>query len=95
MIRGVVKIQSLDIYPVKFFNDEHGMKEDGLRKMAMERGKKWFSYFGIHHVQYEGVAALRGVGHIVRHHVKGRIMVDRGEFLSLFSGIQTLKRICS
>jgi hypothetical protein len=34
-------------------------------------------------VQYDGVAALRlnnGVGDVQRHHVKSRIMVDRGEY---------------
>jgi len=80
MIRGVAKIRSLDIYPIKFFSDENGMKEQGLRQMAIERGKKWFSYFGIHHVQYDGVAALRCNETVLRHHVKGRIMVDRATF---------------
>jgi len=54
--------------------------EAGLRQMAIERGKKWLSYFGIHHVQYDGVAALRTGCGVLRHHVKGRIMVDRATF---------------
>lgn len=79
MIKGIVKIDTLDAYPIKYYNGEMGMKEQGLREMAIERGKKWFSYFGIHHVQYDGVAALRCGERALRHHVKSRIMVDRGE----------------
>lgn len=79
VIRGIVKIQTLDAYPIRFFVGENGMREEDLKEMAIERGKKWFSHFGVHHVQYNGVAALRAGGKVVRHHVKSRIMVDRGE----------------
>ncbi|KAF9449629.1 P-loop containing nucleoside triphosphate hydrolase protein [Macrolepiota fuliginosa MF-IS2] len=80
MMKGIVKIQTLDAYPIKFFSGEKGMKEYALREMAIERGKKWFSYFGIHHVQYDGVAAHRVGDKIARHHVKSRIMIDRATF---------------
>ncbi|KAF9449627.1 P-loop containing nucleoside triphosphate hydrolase protein [Macrolepiota fuliginosa MF-IS2] len=80
MMKGIVKIQTLDAYPIKFFSGEKGMKEQGLKEMAIERGKKWFSYFGIHHVQYDGVAVHHVDDKAVRHHVKSRIMVDRATF---------------
>ncbi|KAF5347625.1 hypothetical protein D9756_010669 [Leucocoprinus leucothites] len=81
--KGIVRVQTLDAFPIRFYNDENGMKEQGLREMAIERGKKWFSFFGIHHEQYEGVAALRphnGTGEVQRHFVKSRIMIDRATF---------------
>ncbi|KAJ3560415.1 hypothetical protein NP233_g10853 [Leucocoprinus birnbaumii] len=81
--KGIVKIQTLDAYPIRFYSDENGLREQGLREMAIERGKKWLSLFGVHHVQYEGVAALRtgsGTGDVQRHFIKSRVMVDRATF---------------
>ncbi|KXN93314.1 ATPase family AAA domain-containing protein 3B, partial [Leucoagaricus sp. SymC.cos] len=83
LIRGVAKIGTMEAHPIRYYHDETGMKEQGLREMAIERGKKWFSLFGIHHVQYDGVAGQRannGQGAVTRHYVNSRIMVDRATF---------------
>ena len=72
--RGVVKIDSLDAYPLKFHPDS-----EGLRASTIERAKKWVGLIGVHHMQYDGLAAIKGgLDRIVRHSVRSRIMVDRG-----------------
>jgi hypothetical protein len=73
--KGTVKINSLDAYPLKYHKDH-----DELRKTLIERGKKWKGLIGIHHVQFDGIAAMKCGQKLLRHNVKGRIMVDRGNF---------------
>ena len=51
---GTVKIDSLDAYPLKFHADPEGLKES-----IMKRGKKWVSLIGVHHKQFDGLAALK------------------------------------
>lgn len=63
-VRGTVKIDSLDAYPIKFHPDE-----EGLRETIMKRGKKWVSLIGVHHKQYDGIAALKGSDSLSRHNV--------------------------
>ena len=48
---GTVKICELDAYPIKFHPNEAALKA-----ALVARGRKWASYRGIHHVQYEGRA---------------------------------------
>ncbi|KAF8996417.1 hypothetical protein BDQ17DRAFT_1284512 [Cyathus striatus] len=74
---GTIKIDELDAYPLRFHKDEKKVRED-----LLERGRKWKGMIGIHHKEYDAIAAMK-VGpknDIVRHHVKGRIMVDRATF---------------
>ncbi|KAI0658105.1 P-loop containing nucleoside triphosphate hydrolase protein [Cubamyces menziesii] len=79
---GTKKINTLPAYPVQYHRDCGALKE-----MLMERGKKWASLKGIHHVHYEGTAAFRhGLGShqtIVKYNVDSRIMIDRRNFLRL------------
>jgi len=63
-IRGVVKITSLDAYPLEFHPDPEGLKEN-----ILERGKKWVSLIGVHHKQFNGIAGLGGGGKILKHNV--------------------------
>ena len=63
-VRGTVKIDSLDAYPIKFHPDE-----EKLRETISKRGKKWVSLIGVHHKQYDGIAAVKSCDSITRHHV--------------------------
>ena len=63
-VRGTVKIDSLDAYPIKFHPNEAE-----LRDTIMKRGKKWVSLIGVHHRQYDGIAAVKGCGSLLRHNV--------------------------
>ncbi|KAJ6468484.1 hypothetical protein C8R47DRAFT_989947 [Mycena vitilis] len=73
--KGAVRIDALDAFPLRFH-----AKEGELREAVVARGRKWVGLIGVHHVQYEGIAALRCMGKLMRHNVKGRIMVDRATF---------------
>lgn len=73
--KGTVKIDSLDAYPICFHPDQGKLQE-----MLIERGKKWKGLIGIHHMQFNGIAALKCSDRLLRHNVKGRIMVDRVTF---------------
>lgn len=50
---GTVKINTLEAYPIKYHANE-----TELRKQLLERGRKWTSLRGVHHMQYKGTAAL-------------------------------------
>ncbi|KAI0672088.1 P-loop containing nucleoside triphosphate hydrolase protein [Trametes maxima] len=80
--KGTVPINSLDVYPIKY-HPEAGRIEMSL----IERGKKWMSLRGIHHMQYDGPAAytvsFSGCKNTIKHNVKSRIMIDRGSFRRL------------
>ncbi|CAA7269692.1 unnamed protein product [Cyclocybe aegerita] len=76
--KGTGKIDALDAYPLKFHHDAEGLKEAVLR-----RGKKWVSLIGMHHKQYDGIAALKCGDKVIRHNVRSRIMVDRATFKRL------------
>ena len=67
---GTVRICELDIYPLRFHPDAAA-----LRASLLARGRKWAAYAGVHHLAYEGTAAvcLSGVGgckQIVRYNVR-------------------------
>lgn len=51
---GTKKINTLAAFPLKYSRDPEGLKE-----MLLERGRKWASMKGIHHVHYQGTAAFR------------------------------------
>jgi len=61
---GTVKITSLDAYPLKFHPDEKG-----LREVTIKRGKKWVSLIGVHHKQFDGIAAVKRNSKLLRHDV--------------------------
>jgi hypothetical protein len=63
-VRGTVKIDSLDAYPIKFHPNE-----EELRKSILKRGTKWVSLIGVHHKQYDGIAAVKGSESLSRHNV--------------------------
>lgn len=63
-MRGTVRIDTLDAYPLKFHPDEKGLRE-GL----LLRGKKWVGLIGTHHMQYDGVAAIKVHDTLLRHNV--------------------------
>ena len=63
---GTVKIKSLSAYPLKFHPDP-----EGLTKRLIARGKKWAGLRGVHHMQYDGTAAINpgGGSRIIRYNV--------------------------
>ncbi|KAJ7148971.1 hypothetical protein C8R43DRAFT_1193626 [Mycena crocata] len=73
--KGATRIDSLDAFPLRF----HGA-EAQLRDVVKKRGQKWVDLIGVHHMQYNGIAALKVMGKLMRHNVKGRIMIDRATF---------------
>ncbi|KAJ2917536.1 hypothetical protein MD484_g2848, partial [Candolleomyces efflorescens] len=73
--RGAVPITSLNAYPLKFHPDEAG-----LREAILKRGKKWHDLMGVHHKEYDGLAALKCENRVVKHNVRSRIMIDRSTF---------------
>ncbi|KAH9848097.1 P-loop containing nucleoside triphosphate hydrolase protein [Lenzites betulinus] len=79
---GTKKINTLAAYPLKYSHDP-----EGLAKTLLERGRKWASLKGIHHVHYQGTAAFRLGTHsaqtIIKYNVDSRIMIDRRNFLRL------------
>ncbi|KAJ7451970.1 P-loop containing nucleoside triphosphate hydrolase protein [Mycena latifolia] len=79
--KGAARIDSLDAFPIKFHP-----AEEQLRERLTQRGRKWVELIGVHHMQYNGIAAMKTMGcKLLRHNVKGRIMVDRATFHRLNS----------
>jgi len=77
-VSGIVKIDSLDVYPFKFHPDP-----EGVRGAVTKRGKKWVGLIGIHHMEFEGIAALKYSDKPLKHQVRSRIIVDRNTFRRL------------
>ncbi|KAI0357755.1 P-loop containing nucleoside triphosphate hydrolase protein [Trametes cingulata] len=79
---GTRKINTLPAYPLKYSSDPQA-----VRDMLLERGRKWLSLKGIHHVHYQGTAAFRtGTDYnqnVIKYNVDSRIMIDRRNFLRL------------
>ncbi|THH06995.1 hypothetical protein EW146_g9450 [Bondarzewia mesenterica] len=69
---GVAKIVELSSFPFYLHPNV-----DNIRMKIVERGRKWVSFNGVHHMQYNGVAYKNGSDKI---RVNGRIMIDRGTF---------------
>ncbi|KAF8060706.1 P-loop containing nucleoside triphosphate hydrolase protein [Lyophyllum atratum] len=76
--KGTAKIQDLDAYPLKYHPEP-----EKLRAALLQRGKKWMGMIGVHHMQYDGIAALKRGDKIAKHNVTGRIMIDRATFRRL------------
>lgn len=62
--KGTMNIQSLEAYPIKYHPDERK-----LRETLLQRGKKWFGLIGVHHKQFDGVAALKAGDKLLKHNV--------------------------
>ncbi|KAI9069058.1 P-loop containing nucleoside triphosphate hydrolase protein [Trametes sanguinea] len=79
---GTKKINSLVAYPLQYHRDP-----DALKEMLTERGRRWASLRGIHHMHYEGTAAFYfgkgSYGSVVKYNVNSRVMIDRRNFLRL------------
>ncbi|KAJ7097392.1 hypothetical protein C8R44DRAFT_843635 [Mycena epipterygia] len=73
--KGVGRIDTLDVFPLKFHN-----AEAQLRETITRRGQKWVDLIGVQHMQYNGIAATKETGKLVRHNVESRIMIDRATF---------------
>ncbi|KAJ6453758.1 hypothetical protein C8R45DRAFT_631011 [Mycena sanguinolenta] len=73
--KGAMRIDKLDAFPLKFHPSEAQLRETIAR-----RGQKWVDLIGVHHMQYNGIAALKCGSKLMRHNVKGRVMVDRATF---------------
>ncbi|KAJ7056254.1 hypothetical protein C8F01DRAFT_1062010 [Mycena amicta] len=73
--KGAARIDTLDAYPLRFHPNETQVVE-----MVKQRGQKWVGLLGIHHQEYNGIAAVKAMNRVVRHQVKGRIMVDRSTY---------------
>ncbi|CAK5277207.1 unnamed protein product [Mycena citricolor] len=76
--KGAMRIDQLDAFPVQFHPNEAQ-----LRQRIVQRGKRWLEMAGIQHMQYDGIAAFRMGPKLVRHAVRGRVMVDRETFAKL------------
>ncbi|KAJ7187839.1 hypothetical protein C8R46DRAFT_878031 [Mycena filopes] len=73
--KGAMRIDSLDAFPLKFH-----AAEAQLRETVARRGQQWVDLIGVHHMQYSGIAALKVGMKLMRHNVKGRVMIDRATF---------------
>ncbi|KAK1232481.1 hypothetical protein PQX77_004383 [Marasmius sp. AFHP31] len=74
--KGTIPMHELDAYPLKYHEDY-----DAVKERVLARGKKWVDLIGVHHMEFDGIGALRvEQGRILRHVVKGRMMVDRAMF---------------
>ena len=59
--KGTRKINSFSCFPM-----EYHLRKDEIRRMLIERGKRWASYDGMHHITYTGIGYQGGGKHYVR-----------------------------
>ncbi|KAI1788460.1 P-loop containing nucleoside triphosphate hydrolase protein [Ganoderma leucocontextum] len=80
--KGTQKINSLEAYPIEYHSDP-----EGLKTILLERGRKWASLKSVHHMHYDGTAALManvgGRKKLLKYNVNSRVMIDRGNFIRL------------
>lgn len=62
---GTIKIDTMDVYPIQFHRDRKA-----LEQTVCERAKKWVELIGMHHKQYEGIAAMKFGERVVKHNVR-------------------------
>lgn len=58
---GTIKIQDLDVYPLKFHPEC-----EKLQASILARAKKWVGLIGVHHKEFDGVAAIKKDSRLVR-----------------------------
>ncbi|GJE84501.1 ATPase family AAA domain-containing protein [Phanerochaete sordida] len=71
---GTRKINDLSCYPM-----EYHLLASALRQTLIERGRKWASYSGVHHVFYKGMAFQDEA----KYNINSRAMVDSATFRRL------------
>jgi hypothetical protein len=69
--KGARKITSLACYPLKYHKDEAG-----VRKLLIERGKKFVSLQGVRYMSHEGLAYYKKKRQVIKVNINGRVMVD-------------------
>lgn len=70
--KGTMKIQDLDVYPLKYHPEP-----EKLRAALLQRGKKWMGLIGVHHMQYSGIAAVKSQsGKLMKHNVSHSVSDD-------------------
>lgn len=65
---GTQKINKLSVYPLVYHTDP-----DALKAALIQRGRKWASLNGVHHVYYRGLAGIQGRDSYVRYNVSTRV----------------------
>ncbi|KDQ08103.1 hypothetical protein BOTBODRAFT_139298 [Botryobasidium botryosum FD-172 SS1] len=73
--RGATKIASLSAFPLSYHPQEAAMRE-----LLVERGRKWASLEGIHHMYYDGLAYQHQKCRWLRINIKTRVMIDKETF---------------
>ena len=69
--KGSRRITSLSAYPMKYHKDEAG-----IRKLLIERGRKFVSLDGMHYRFHNSLAFYKKKKAIIKVNINGRIMVD-------------------
>ncbi|KAH9931588.1 uncharacterized protein B0H18DRAFT_1208895 [Fomitopsis serialis] len=69
---GVVKINALPAYPIKYHKNEAS-----LRAALLTRARKWIELNGVQHVRYQGIALY----HDWKYEIDSRVMIDRAAFM--------------
>ncbi|KAJ8089446.1 hypothetical protein PM082_014695 [Marasmius tenuissimus] len=74
--KGTIPMHELDAYPLRYHKDR-----DAVEERVLARGKKWVDLIGVHHKEFDGIGVFKNEhGKLVRHVIKGRMMVDRATF---------------
>ena len=69
--KGASKITSLAAYPIQYHKDEAG-----LRRLLIERGRKFVTLKGMNYRYHQGMAFYKKKRAIVKVNINGRVMVD-------------------
>ncbi|KAG6838081.1 hypothetical protein C0991_001978, partial [Blastosporella zonata] len=60
--KGTAKIRDLDVFPLKYHPEP-----EKLHAALLQRGKKWVGLHGVHHMQYNGIAAFKRGDKVTKH----------------------------
>jgi hypothetical protein len=74
MFHSARRIEDLPIYPLEFHPDPN------VWSRLVSAGRKFVSFIGCHHRQYEGNMFAPLQDQLLRVHVRGRIMIDAQQF---------------
>ncbi|KAH9931593.1 P-loop containing nucleoside triphosphate hydrolase protein [Fomitopsis serialis] len=69
--KGVVKINTLPAYPMKYHSNE-----GGLRAALLARARKWIDLYGVQHVRYQGISVYNRK----KFEIDSRVMIDGAAF---------------
>jgi len=73
--KGHKKITSLVAYPLKYHKDPNG-----IRKLLIERGKKFIALQGMNYRLQKGIAYQKIKNAIAKYNINGRVMIDPAIF---------------